>query len=155
MGSQRTGRSDVHEPCCLSNYTEPFVGVLKLVARLKNERVSLPLFSHRSVPDRYLDTLVKSNIFTLEEAKRTIDDHSAWLNQALKQVDAYVPEPACFEGFWKGMQQAEASVTQWDTGVDLGLLRFVAEKSVRVDDDSVRSENRELYINRTAICSFG
>ncbi|XP_076662431.1 putative 2-oxoadipate dehydrogenase complex component E1 homolog [Halictus rubicundus] len=89
-----------------------------------------------SVPDRYLDTLVKSNIFTLEEAKRTIDDHSAWLSQALKQVDAYVPEPACFEGFWKGMRQAEASVTQWDTGVDLGLLRFIAEKSVQVDDDS-------------------
>ncbi|XP_078039369.1 putative 2-oxoadipate dehydrogenase complex component E1 homolog [Augochlora pura] len=89
-----------------------------------------------SVPDRYLDKLVKSNIFTLEEAKYENDTHFAWLNQALKKVDAYVPESAYFAGLWKGMKQAEASVTQWDTGVDLTLLKFIAEKSVCVDDNT-------------------
>ncbi|XP_015428889.1 PREDICTED: probable 2-oxoglutarate dehydrogenase E1 component DHKTD1, mitochondrial [Dufourea novaeangliae] len=89
-----------------------------------------------SVPDRYLDKLVKCNIFTVEKARETVDNYTAWLNQTLKQVDSYVPEPTYFAGLWTGLRQADANVTQWDTGVDVSLLRFIAEKSVRVDDDS-------------------
>lgn len=93
----------------------------------------------RSVPNRYLEKLVKANVFSAEEAKNTVQEHNDWLNQALKEVDNYIPQPAYFAGLWKGIQQADASVTQWDTGVDINLLRFIAEKSVCTDDDSVRS----------------
>ncbi|XP_076639220.1 putative 2-oxoadipate dehydrogenase complex component E1 homolog [Colletes latitarsis] len=88
-----------------------------------------------SVPDRYLEELVKSNVLSTEMAKNIVDTHNAWLNQALKQVDNYTPQPSYFAGLWSEMRQADASVTQWDTGIDLNLLRFVASKSVHVDDE--------------------
>ena len=93
--------------------------------------------SRPSVPNRYLEKLVKANVFSAEEAKNTVQKHNDWLNQALKEVDNYIPQPAYFAGLWKGIQQADASVTQWDTGVDINLLKFIAEKSVRIDDDSI------------------
>lgn len=74
----------------------------------------------------------------MEKAKGIVEEHNAWLNRALKEVDNYIPQPAYFAGLWKGMQQADASVTQWNTGVDLNLLRLIAEKSVHVENDSVR-----------------
>lgn len=74
----------------------------------------------------------------MEKAKNIIEDHKAKLKQGLNKADDYIPEPSYFAGLWSGMQQADAKVTQWDTGVDLSLLRFIAEKSVHIDDDSVR-----------------
>lgn len=96
------------------------------------------MLSLRSVPDRYLEKLVKSNVLSMEKVKNIVKNQNVWLNQALKQVDNYIPQPVYFAGLWSGIQQADASVTQWHTGVDLNLLKFIALKSVHVDDDSVR-----------------
>ncbi|CAK9802746.1 Probable 2-oxoglutarate dehydrogenase E1 component DHKTD1 homolog, mitochondrial [Anthophora quadrimaculata] len=90
-----------------------------------------------SVPDRYLDKLVKNDVLSMDKAKNIINKHNKQLNEALNQVDNYIPQPAYFTGLWSGIQQADASITQWDTGVDLSLLRFIAEKSVHIDDDSI------------------
>ncbi|XP_033198783.2 2-oxoadipate dehydrogenase complex component E1 [Bombus vancouverensis nearcticus] len=95
------------------------------------------IHSRPSVPDRYLDKLVKNNVLPMEKAKNIIEDHKAKLNQGLNEADNYVPQPTYFAGLWSEIQQADASVTQWDTGVDLSLLRFIAEKSVHIDDDSI------------------
>nr|XP_031847818.1 probable 2-oxoglutarate dehydrogenase E1 component DHKTD1 homolog, mitochondrial [Nomia melanderi] len=90
-----------------------------------------------SIPDRYVSRLVESNVFTVEKAKSTADSHTAWLNQSLKQVDCYVPQPTYFTSLWTGMRQADATLTHWDTGVDLNLLKFIGGKSVHVDDDDL------------------
>lgn len=95
------------------------------------------IHSRPSVPDGYLDKLVKNNILSMEKAKNIIEDHKATLNQGLNKADNYIPKPSYFAGLWSEMQQADARVTQWDTGVDLNLLRFIAEKSVHIDDDSI------------------
>lgn len=101
--------------------------------------INFTLFPIRSVPDRYLDKLVKNNVLPMEKVKNIIENHKAKLNQGLNEADNYVPQPTYFAGLWSEIQQADASVTQWDTGVDLSLLRFIAEKSVHIDDDSVRT----------------
>ncbi|KAG7199330.1 hypothetical protein KM043_018178 [Ampulex compressa] len=92
--------------------------------------------NRRSTPDEYVESLIKSNKFSKEEADNIINKHNAWLYQALKQADNYVPQPAYFTDRWSNMRQPESSITEWDTGVDLNLLRFVAEKSVQFSNDS-------------------
>lgn len=66
-----------------------------------------------------------------------IDKHTEWLAKSLKQVDDYVPQPTYFTHRWTGMQQAQAALTTWNTGVDLDLLKFVASKSINFKDDLV------------------
>lgn len=51
------------------------------------------------------------------------------------------------DGRWTGIEQAKDNVTQWDTGVELDLLRFVGKKSVDVPENLVRSEIYEYFVN--------
>jgi hypothetical protein len=39
---------------------------------------------------------------------------------------------------WAGIQQADAAITVWDSGVDMGILRYVGERSVAFPHDFVR-----------------
>lgn len=91
------------------------------------------------MPDRYVEKLVKNNVLSTEKVTNIIENYNTRLNQALNNVDNYIPQPAYFSGLWSGIRQAEATVTQWDTGVDLNLLKFIGEKSVHNNDDSVRT----------------
>ncbi|XP_076179560.1 putative 2-oxoadipate dehydrogenase complex component E1 homolog isoform X2 [Ptiloglossa arizonensis] len=115
---RRWGHNELDDP----SFTNP------IIYKIINNRPS--------VPDRYLEKLVKSNVLSMEKVKNIVKNQNVWLNQALKQVDNYIPQPVYFAGLWSGIQQADASVTQWHTGVDLNLLKFIALKSVHVDDDS-------------------
>ncbi|XP_076247619.1 2-oxoadipate dehydrogenase complex component E1 isoform X1 [Calliopsis andreniformis] len=90
-----------------------------------------------SVPDQYLKELVEANVLSMKKAKTITEKHNAWLSQALKEVDNYIPQPTYFSGLWKGIQQADANVTQWETGVNLNLLKLIAEKSVNVENDTL------------------
>ncbi|XP_053979325.1 probable 2-oxoglutarate dehydrogenase E1 component DHKTD1 homolog, mitochondrial [Hylaeus volcanicus] len=116
---RRWGHNELDDPV----FTNP------LIYKIINNRP-------KSVPDRYVEKLIKSNVLSMEKAKDIVKNHKAWLNRALKQVDNYIPQPAYFAGLWSEMQQADATVTQWDTGVDLNLLKFIALKSVHAEDDS-------------------
>ncbi|XP_058809659.1 probable 2-oxoglutarate dehydrogenase E1 component DHKTD1 homolog, mitochondrial [Phymastichus coffea] len=84
-----------------------------------------------SIPDRYLDKLIESNVMTEEQGAAISERHTAKLNESLRKADSYEPERTYFKGRWSQLQQAAHSLTIWDTGVDANLLRFVAEKSVR------------------------
>lgn len=42
---------------------------------------------------------------------------------------------------WTGIVAAEANISQWDTGVDLGLLKYVGNKSVTLPKDFVSAFN--------------
>lgn len=39
-------------------------------------------------------------------------------------------QPTYFQRQWTSLEQAGAAVTAWDTGVDVQLLRHIANKSV-------------------------
>nr|XP_034185843.1 probable 2-oxoglutarate dehydrogenase E1 component DHKTD1 homolog, mitochondrial isoform X1 [Osmia lignaria] len=88
-----------------------------------------------TIPDRYLKKLNEANVLSKTEATSIVENHSARLDRALKEVDSYIPQPVYFTGLWSEMRSADASVTQWDTGVDLNLLSFIAKKSVHVHDE--------------------
>ncbi|XP_017891896.2 probable 2-oxoglutarate dehydrogenase E1 component DHKTD1 homolog, mitochondrial [Ceratina calcarata] len=90
-----------------------------------------------SIPDRYVDELAKGNVLSTAKAKNIVESYHAVLNKALNKVDMYVPQPAYFAGIWSGIKQADACITQWDTGVNLSLLRFIADKSVHIEDDLI------------------
>lgn len=95
----------------------------------------------RSVPDRYVEKLIDANVLTRESARDTVDGYTAWLNRILKEPAEDVPlQPEYFAGRWTGIKQAETNVTQWNTGVELGLLEFVGKKSVEVPADLVRRD---------------
>ncbi|XP_035740721.1 probable 2-oxoglutarate dehydrogenase E1 component DHKTD1 homolog, mitochondrial isoform X1 [Vespa mandarinia] len=98
-----------------------------------NPRIYKIIQNRSSVPDRYVEKLIKSNILTKAKKENIVKEHNKWLSEALKQVESYVPEASYFSGRWTGMKQAEPNITQWDTGIDIDLLRFIGERSVHVE----------------------
>ncbi|CAB0042891.1 unnamed protein product [Trichogramma brassicae] len=83
-----------------------------------------------SIPDRYVKRLIESKVLSDEEATEMVREHTSKLNEGLKRADDYVPEDTSFRGRWSKLKRAGASVTTWDTGVDLDLLRYIGKKSV-------------------------
>ncbi|XP_008552671.1 probable 2-oxoglutarate dehydrogenase E1 component DHKTD1 homolog, mitochondrial [Microplitis demolitor] len=91
--------------------------------------------SRKSVPDQYQEQLETLNVIKKEECETIKTKHTSWLNDALKQTDNFVPQPTYFTHRWSGFSQAKSTLTSWDTGVDLDLLRFIIRKSVTLKDD--------------------
>lgn len=87
-----------------------------------------------------MEKLIDSNILTRESIKNTVESYIAWLNKALKDSvnDISTAQSVYLAGRWTGMKQAEANITQWDTGVDIDLLKFVGQKSVQIPANLVR-----------------
>jgi len=87
-----------------------------------------------------VEKLVDLNILTQESVENIIENHTAWLNKTLKESSKDMPEQSTsyLTGRWTEIKQAEANITQWDTGVELDLLRYVGEKSVQVPPNFVR-----------------
>lgn len=100
-----------------------------------NPKIYKIIQNRPTVPDRYVEKLIDSNIFTKTEKENIVKKHHTWLSEALKQVENYIPDATYFSGRWTGMKQAEHSITKWDTGIDVGLLRFIGERSVHVNAD--------------------
>ncbi|XP_020295780.1 probable 2-oxoglutarate dehydrogenase E1 component DHKTD1 homolog, mitochondrial isoform X2 [Pseudomyrmex gracilis] len=86
-----------------------------------------------SIPDRYTEKLTSSSILTRESVKNITESHITWLNKALKESAKNASkESLMYLGRWTGIKQAEDNVTQWDTGVELDLLKYIGNKSVQV-----------------------
>uniref|UniRef100_A0A0C9RMD5 CG1544 protein n=1 Tax=Fopius arisanus TaxID=64838 RepID=A0A0C9RMD5_9HYME len=92
------------------------------------------IHNRKSVPDLYRAKLEDSGLYTKDQTEEIISKHTTVLANALKQVDNYVPQPSYFTHRWAGFQQAQSSLTSWDTGVDLELLKYVIKKSVTVEE---------------------
>lgn len=90
--------------------------------------------NRESTPDRYAKKLIDANILTEETVKNIVESHIAWLNETLKESsnDISRQSETFLAGKWSKIKQAEANITQWDTGVELDLLQFVGKKSVQV-----------------------
>lgn len=100
--------------------------------------VNIDLFvSSRTVPNLYNRKLIEEGLLSEGDIERTIIEHNDWLNDELKRAELYSPMDPSFKQKWSGFQQATDHVSTWNTGVNLGLLKIVAEKSVSVPKDFV------------------
>ena len=79
--------------------------------------------SKHTVPDTYLENLKNENIMSNEESSKVILDHSAMLNDHFKQIESYTPKRQNLKKQWQMMKQPGESLTEWDTGLPLDLLR--------------------------------
>lgn len=87
-----------------------------------------------------MEKLINVNILSQEIVKNTIESHTTLLNKALKESMENMSRQLAtsyLTGRWTGIKQAEANITQWDTGVDLHLLQFLGKKSVQVPPNLV------------------
>ncbi|CAI4222752.1 unnamed protein product [Auanema sp. JU1783] len=90
--------------------------------------------ARQSVPREYCDLLVDEGLITEEEIKKEKEAHTAKLLESFRAVDSSKPEVNHLNGYWKGFQQAPAAVEQWDTGVDVNLLKYIGAASVKYPD---------------------
>ncbi|XP_032684667.1 probable 2-oxoglutarate dehydrogenase E1 component DHKTD1 homolog, mitochondrial [Odontomachus brunneus] len=89
-----------------------------------------------SIPDQYAEELVAANVLTRENVQNTVESYTVWLNRILKEsTEDASRQSGYLAGKWTGMKQAEANITQWNTGVELNLLEYVGKKSVQVPAD--------------------
>ena len=76
---------------------------------------------------------------TKEQVEGWKSDEMGRLDTCLSQADEYQPPRDYFlSGRWSSMRvPSENSVSNWDTGIDTELFRFIAATSVKVPDDFV------------------
>ncbi|CAG9863171.1 unnamed protein product [Phyllotreta striolata] len=88
--------------------------------------------SKKTVPDSYVEKLVKENVMSNDDAEKIEQNHERWLNDELKASENYNPPDVYFKKQWDGFSQAGEVITTWDTGIDMDLMTFVGTKSVQV-----------------------
>ena len=82
-------------------------------------------------------TLPLAGLLTQSDISKVISDHSSFITEQFKQVDSFKPERVNLKGTWSGFKEAPNSVTYWDTGVPIDVLRYIGAKSVDFPEDFV------------------
>uniref|UniRef100_A0A915D301 Transketolase-like pyrimidine-binding domain-containing protein n=1 Tax=Ditylenchus dipsaci TaxID=166011 RepID=A0A915D301_9BILA len=100
--------------------------------------------------DKYSEKLSAEGIYSLEQAAQCFQSHNNELAEQLEAVDADKVAASVdrLQGSWEGFTQAPAAVTQWDTGVNEDLLRFIGAKSVELPAENF---NVHPHIRKTHI----
>ncbi|XP_052358534.1 2-oxoadipate dehydrogenase complex component E1-like, partial [Oncorhynchus keta] len=88
--------------------------------------------SRKSTPDSYADQLISEGLMTEEERVAIRTAHYGMLNDKLTNMTFYSPLPMNLQGRWGGLEEPQARVTHWDTGVPAPLLQYVGAKSVEI-----------------------
>ncbi|XP_045544441.1 probable 2-oxoglutarate dehydrogenase E1 component DHKTD1, mitochondrial isoform X1 [Salmo salar] len=90
--------------------------------------------SRKSTPDSYADQLISEGLMTEEERVAIRTAHYSMLNDKLANMIFYSPPPMNLQGRWGGLEEPQARVTHWDTGVPAPLLQYVGAKSVEIPE---------------------
>uniref|UniRef100_A0A8C7GV64 2-oxoadipate dehydrogenase complex component E1 n=1 Tax=Oncorhynchus kisutch TaxID=8019 RepID=A0A8C7GV64_ONCKI len=90
--------------------------------------------SRKSTPDSYADQLISEGLMTEEERVAIRTAHYGMLNDKLTNMIFYSPPPMNLQGRWGGLEEPQARVTHWDTGVPAPLLQYVGAKSVEIPE---------------------
>ncbi|KAK0410283.1 hypothetical protein QR680_005042 [Steinernema hermaphroditum] len=106
---------------------------------LDDPRFTQPLMyqeidAHESVPDRYTKKLIEEGVFSEEERKKIVDEHTESLMKDFRAVESSGPRAVHLEGNWKGFQQAPKAFVKWETGVDTEFLRYIGAASVQTPE---------------------
>uniref|UniRef100_A0A8C7ULQ6 2-oxoadipate dehydrogenase complex component E1 n=1 Tax=Oncorhynchus mykiss TaxID=8022 RepID=A0A8C7ULQ6_ONCMY len=91
--------------------------------------------SRKSIPDSYADQLISEGLMTGEEYSAIRTAHYGMLNDKLANMTLYSPPPTNLQGRWGGLEEPQARVTHWDTGVPVPLLQYVGAKSVEIPEE--------------------
>lgn len=102
---RRWGHNEVDDP----TFTNP------LMYKLIHQR--------KSIPDTYCDKLINEGLLEASALKEIIDNHTAFLNEELKSAENYQPPRFYLNDKWSNIVQAGEVITEWDTGLDVPLLK--------------------------------
>ena len=103
--------------------------------------------ARRSVPDLYSDQLVDQGVVTREEVSEAVSGHMAMLNDNFKAIDSYQPKRSNLSGSWSSMSEPSGNISDWDTGVEADVLKYVGSKSVQYPESfNVHSHLKKHHI---------
>ena len=86
-----------------------------------------------SVPDHYAQSLLEQGLLQPDHRSQTIANYNETLNHHFNKIDSFVPERTNLKSNWSGLSEPSTNITEWDTGLDAQLLKFIGKKSVRED----------------------
>jgi probable 2-oxoglutarate dehydrogenase E1 component DHKTD1 len=84
--------------------------------------------SRRTVPDFY----AQESGFKNDEI---LGKHSEMLATHFAMVDKYEPTKQNLKGNWTGIVQPGNEITEWDTGLQIDLLKYVGARSVKYPEE--------------------
>ncbi|XP_023235170.1 probable 2-oxoglutarate dehydrogenase E1 component DHKTD1, mitochondrial isoform X2 [Centruroides sculpturatus] len=95
------------------------------------------IHARQSIPDKYTQKLVDEGVWTENTASDAIANYLKDLNSKFKCVDFYEPQANHLQKKWSTCVQATNTISKWDTGVPLDVLKFVGAKSVNIPDNFI------------------
>lgn len=102
-----------------------------------NPAVYKVINNRQSVPDMYAKRLINHGVLTEEQVNRMAESYTRYLNEELANLNSYQPDASYFKKQWKDIEQAPASITTWDTGMDYNILHHVGKQSVHIPENFV------------------
>ncbi len=78
--------------------------------------------------------IIPTGVLTQDDASQIVSDHTSYCDDHFRQIDSHRPEGTNLlgSGGWSDMRQPSSNLTEWDTGVDAQLLKYVGARSVDV-----------------------
>ena len=92
------------------------------------------IHARRSVPDEYVEKLISEEVMSKAEHEEIIAKHTGVLNGNYDQIETYSPQRTNLKHNWSGISEASGNLTQWDTGINSLILKFVGKQSVQVPE---------------------
>uniref|UniRef100_UPI00398F6A1A 2-oxoadipate dehydrogenase complex component E1 n=1 Tax=Pristiophorus japonicus TaxID=55135 RepID=UPI00398F6A1A len=91
--------------------------------------------SRKSIPDLYSEQLVADGLLTEQEVSHIKTSYYSKLNDHLSNTTSFCPTASNLQAHWSGLAEPSASISVWDTGMPIDLLKYVGAKSVEVPED--------------------
>lgn len=95
-----------------------------------------------TVPDLYTNELESVGVLEEGEVSQLAAGYADQLNSCLKEADNHTPMNQSLRDRWDGLEFAPSSITVWDTGVPVDLLKFIGAKSVSCPEDQCKVSKR-------------
>ncbi|XP_069765757.1 2-oxoadipate dehydrogenase complex component E1 isoform X2 [Narcine bancroftii] len=90
--------------------------------------------SRQSIPDQYAEQLITNGLFTVQEVSSIKTSYYSKLNDHLTNT-TFCPAAPNLQGHWSGLVEPSFSISTWDTGMPIDLLKYVGAKSVEVPEE--------------------
>ncbi|CAL8099803.1 unnamed protein product [Orchesella dallaii] len=127
---RRWGHNEVDDP----TFTNP------MIYKLIHER--------KSIPDQYCGQLVDQGLLSPTQLKETVESHTSLLTTELEKADSFVPPHFYLGKQWTGIQQSGHVITEWDTGIDINLLKYIGAKSVNFPNSfNIHKHLAKTFVN--------
>ena len=97
---------------------------------MTNPALYQAVHSKGSLPDSY-----SAKTLSVEESSKIVANHNAMLLEDFKRIEDFKPKRMNLKEKWAGMIQPGDSLTTWDTGLPLDVLRYVGARSVLTPSD--------------------